>query len=83
MCDRHGGAISPRCQALIARIEPTKTTTRPRRGRTVGEHVAFQPTDGVGGMLSGGGEHVMPLENLVEHDPIQEPAEPNAEKEAR
>ena len=57
----------------------------PRRDveETVGEHVVFQPTDGGGGVLSGGGEHVVPLENLVEHDSIQEPAEPNTEKEAR
>ena len=83
MCDRHGGASSPRCHALIA--NRTEEDDDPRRDveEAVGEHVVFQPTDGGGGVLSGGGEHVVPLEHLVEHDPIQEPAEPNPEKEAR
>ena len=46
----------------------------------VGERVHFQVCHGVGRSITG--EHVMPLEDLVEDDAVQEPAESEAHDEA-
>jgi hypothetical protein len=40
----------------------------------VGERVRLQARHGVGGLIAGTREHVMPLEYLVQHDAVKQPS---------
>jgi hypothetical protein len=45
----------------------------------VRESVRLEAVDGRGGLVARGGQQVMPLEDLVHHDPVYEPTEPEPE----
>ena len=47
------------------------------------ERVRLQPGDRRRGVAALAGEHVMPLQDLVEHDPVDEPTEAEAEQDPR
>ena len=47
----------------------------------VRERVHFEVRHAVGGK-AGAGQHVVPLQHLVQHDPVEEAAQPEAEQDA-
>jgi hypothetical protein len=49
----------------------------------VGERVRLEAGDRIAGMVPRVGEQVMPLKDLVENDPVDEPAEAQAQDEGR
>jgi hypothetical protein len=49
----------------------------------VGQRVRLEPRDGVRRVVPGVGQKVVPLEYLVQHDAVDEPAEPEAQDEPR
>src|SRR5829696_2184743 len=60
----------------------TRRHRHPRRGveEAVRERVRLEAGDGRRGILALAREHVMPLEDLVENDPVNEPAKPDSEQ---
>ena len=74
-CARYGGASSPRCHArTVISIAPTTRNPGRQVEEPVGQCVRLEPGDGVGRVVAGVGEHVVPLQDLVENDPVDEPA---------
>jgi hypothetical protein len=47
----------------------------------IGQRVGLEPGDRRRRMLAGVREHVVPLEDLVQDDPVDEPSEAQAEEE--
>ncbi len=48
----------------------------------VDEGVGLQPRDSRHRVVAGGGQHVVPLQDLVQDDPVDEAAEAEAEQQA-
>ena len=81
---RHGGASRPSFHALRASHVPTNTKTHVAAWNSPSASVfASSPAIVSAGYLSGVGQQVMPLEDLVEHDPVDEPAEPDPQHQCR
>ena len=51
--------------------------------QSVGQGVGLETDDGGRRVAVGGGQHVVPLEDLVQQDPVDEAAEPDAQQQAR
>ena len=47
----------------------------------VPDDVEFEVVQSVGG-VTGTGQHMMPLQDLMQHDPVEEAAQPQAEKDS-
>jgi hypothetical protein len=71
----------PRFSPRLPKEPKTESDEDPRSGveEPVREHVPLQRCRGP---AVGAGEHVVPLSDLVEHDAVDEPAEPKTEDDA-
>ena len=83
MCVRHGGAISPRCHAWTVRTIAAPTNAQVARWKNPSASVLVSsPASVVIGCPCGGREHVVPLQDLMEDDAVEEATEPQTQQEA-
>ena len=78
---RRGEPALPSTPSVVSVIADGDEDPRGEVEEAVHECVLLQSGDGVGRVLARAGEHVVPLEDLVKHDAVDEPAEADPQQE--